>query len=147
MARSRRRRGAKIPGVSTKMSCAAPSRAMPRTSWRVVCTFGVTMEILVPTSALASVDLPTLGAPISATKPQRVFCSAGAASSCASAIAPFGLDALARQHGGRGGLFGGALGAAGAFGQREIGQLHGNAKYRTMIGTGARDLAIGWCRQ
>ena len=31
-----RRRGAKIPGVSTKISCAAPSMAMPRTRIRVV---------------------------------------------------------------------------------------------------------------
>src|SRR5580700_5198823 len=147
MARSSRRPGEKIPGVSTKMSCATPSMAMPRTSVRVVCTFGVTIEILAPTSALANVDLPTLGAPISATKPQRVVGSAGAASSCGSAIAPFGLDALARQHGGGGGLLGGALGAAGAFGRRKIGQLHGDAKYRTVIGTGARDLAIGRRRQ
>src|SRR6202045_507460 len=147
MARSSRRRGEKIPGVSTKMSCAAPSMAMPRTSVRVVCTFGVTMEILAPTSALINVDLPTLGAPISATKPQRVVASAGAASSCSSAIAPFGLDALARQHGGGGGLLGSALGAAGAFGRSKIGQLHGHTKYRTMIGTGARDFAIGRRRQ
>ena len=40
-------------------------------SARVVCTLGVTIEILVPTSALSSVDLPAFGAPISATKPQR----------------------------------------------------------------------------
>src|SRR5580693_3324602 len=147
MARSSRRRGEKIPGVSTKMSCAAPSMAMPRTRVRVVCTFGVTMEILAPTSALASVDLPTLGAPISATKPQRVASSAGAAWACGSAIAPFGLDALARQHGGGGGLLGAALGAAGAFGRREIGQVHGNAKFRAVIGTGARDLTIDRRRQ
>src|SRR5580698_8918763 len=144
MARSSRRRGEKIPGVSTKISCAAPSMAMPRTNVRVVCTFGVTIEILAPTSALASVDLPTLGAPIRATKPQRVVASAGAAWASSSAIAPFGLDALARQHGGGGALLGGALGTAGAFGRRKIGQLHGNAKYRAMIGTAARDLAIDW---
>ena len=72
MARSSRRRGAKMPGVSTKIICAGPSTAMPRISARVVCTFGVTMEILAPTSALSSVDLPAFGAPISATKPQRV---------------------------------------------------------------------------
>src|SRR5580700_1253904 len=139
MARSSRRRGEKIPGVSTKISCAAPSMAMPRTNVRVVCTFGVTMEILAPTSALAKVDLPTLGAPISATKPQRVIGSAGAAWTSSSAIAPFGLDALAGQHDGGGRLLGGALGTAGAFGGRETGQLHGNPKFRTMIGTGARD--------
>ena len=71
MARSSRRRGAKMPGVSTRMSCAGPSRAMPRMSVRVVCAFGVTIETLVPTTALTSVDFPTFGAPMSATKPQR----------------------------------------------------------------------------
>ena len=45
---------------------------MPRISARVVCTFFETMVTLEPTSALTSVDLPTFGAPISATKPQRV---------------------------------------------------------------------------
>ena len=45
---------------------------MPRISARVVCTLRETIVTLAPTSALTSVDLPTLGAPISATKPQRV---------------------------------------------------------------------------
>ena len=72
MARSSRRLGAKMPGVSTKMSCDSPSIAMPRMSARVVCTLRETMVTLEPTSALSSVDLPALGAPISATKPQRV---------------------------------------------------------------------------
>ena len=72
MARSSRRLGAKMPGVSTRMSCDAPSVAMPRSSVRVVCTLCETIATLVPTRALISVDLPTLGAPISATKPQRL---------------------------------------------------------------------------
>ena len=38
----------------------------------MVCTLGVTIETLVPTSRLSRVDLPTLGAPRIATKPQRV---------------------------------------------------------------------------
>ena len=67
MARSRRRLGAKMPGVSTKMICAAPCMATPSTRRRVVCTFGETMETLAPTSRFSSVDLPALGAPISAT--------------------------------------------------------------------------------
>ena len=46
--------------------------AMPRNSVRVVCTLGVTIATLLPTSALISVDLPAFGAPISAMKPQRV---------------------------------------------------------------------------
>ncbi len=71
MARSSRRRGEKMPGVSTKMSCASPSMAMPRMIARVVCTFGLTIVTLAPTSALTRVDLPTFGAPMMATKPQR----------------------------------------------------------------------------
>ena len=45
---------------------------MPRTSARVVCTLCVTIDTFEPTSALSSVDLPALGAPISATNPARV---------------------------------------------------------------------------
>ncbi len=67
MARSSRRFGAKMPGVSTKMICASPASAMPRTSARVVCTLRETIDTLAPTSALMSVDLPAFGAPISAT--------------------------------------------------------------------------------
>ena len=71
MARSSRRFGEKMPGVSTRMICALSSMTMPRISARVVCTLRETIVTLEPTSALTSVDLPTLGAPISATKPQR----------------------------------------------------------------------------
>ena len=71
MARSSRRFGAKMPGVSTRMIWALLSITMPRISARVVCTLRETMVTLEPTSALTSVDLPTFGAPISATKPQR----------------------------------------------------------------------------
>ena len=46
--------------------------AMPRTSARVVCTLRLTIDTFEPTSALISVDLPALGAPISATKAQRI---------------------------------------------------------------------------
>src|SRR6202790_3258437 len=141
MARSSGRFGEKIPGVSTKMSCAAPSIEMPRISVRVVCTLGVTIETFAPTSALSSVDFPTFGAPISATKPQRLAPSAG------SAIASCRLDALARQHGGGGGLFRGALGASHAFRRRQGGKLHGDAEFRIVIGTRARHLAIGRRRQ
>ena len=75
MARSRRRRGRKRPGVSTKTSWAAPSSAMPRMRARVVWTLWVTIETLAPTMRLSSVDLPALGSPIRATKPQRVSAS------------------------------------------------------------------------
>src|SRR5665213_2013721 len=112
MARSSRRRGRKMPGVSMKMSCAAPSMAMPRMRLRVVCTFGVTMEILAPTRALISVDLPTFGAPMSATTPQQVERAAGSSVGPGSTIETrdLGLHAFARQHGGGGGLFGAPLG-------------------------------------
>ena len=46
MARSRRRRGLKMPGVSTSTIWASPSMATPRTGKRVVWTFWVTMETL-----------------------------------------------------------------------------------------------------
>ncbi len=108
------------PGVSTKMSWARPSIAMPRTSARVVCTLGLTIVTLPPTSALTSVDLPTLGAPITATKPHRVGSSApgSCAPSAASAIGGHRSDALAGQQRRSGGLFGRALGAAEAFRRR-----------------------------
>src|SRR3954465_2376701 len=113
MARSSRRFGAKIPGVSMKMSCACPSIAMPRTSVRVVCTLGETIATLLPTSALVSVDLPALGAPIRATKPQRVWLAAPSFDSDIGLI-PQHADLL--QQRGRGPLLGGALGAADALG-------------------------------
>src|SRR5580704_10674683 len=141
MARSSRRRGVKMPGVSTKISCAAPSIAMPRMSARVVCTLGVTIEILLPTSALSSVDLPAFGAPISATKPQLVACAA------VSAIGAFGFDTFARHHGGGGGLLGRALGAAQAFGGSKLRQMHSDAKFRIMVRTGALNLAVSRRRQ
>ena len=72
MARSSRRRGLKMPGVSMKMSWLLPSMAMPRIGMRVVCTLWLTIEILAPTSAFTNVDLPALGAPMTAMKPQRV---------------------------------------------------------------------------
>ena len=78
---------------------------MPRISARVVCTLCETMVTLEPTSALSSVDLPALGAPISATKPQRV-----SPAGWVSGIKLVGCDTDARQHGGGGGLFGGTLG-------------------------------------
>ena len=75
MARSRRRLGSNSPGVSMKTSWLSPSVAMPRTGARVVCTLCETIATLAPTRELTSVDLPALGAPITATKPQRRFAS------------------------------------------------------------------------
>ena len=59
--------------IDEDQSATCPSIAMPRISARVVCTLCETMVTLEPTSALSSVDLPALGAPISATKPQCVW--------------------------------------------------------------------------
>ena len=86
--------------------------AMPRTIARVVWTLWLTIDTLVPTSRLTSVDLPALGAPISATKPARVV-------GCLQAVVAIGLPhALADQRGGRGVLLGLAPRAAGAAARR-----------------------------
>src|SRR6202045_2303931 len=145
MARSSLRLGRKIPGVSTRMIWALLSMTMPRISARVVCTLRETMVTLEPTSALTSVDLPTLGAPISATKPQRV--ATGTASSAVSSIIAAAADAFARDHHRGRGLFGVALAAAKALGRRQPRQIHGDAKLRVMMRSGAFDLAIDRRRQ
>src|SRR5690606_23929427 len=72
IARSSRRLGWKMPGVSTRMICVSPSSAMPSRRARVVCALALVIATFWPTSALTSVDLPALGAPITATTPQRV---------------------------------------------------------------------------
>src|ERR1700716_2720505 len=144
MARSNLRLGRKIPGVSTRMIWALFSITMPRIRARVVCTLRETIVTLDPTSALTSVDLPTLGAPISATKPQRV--AAGAASPEDSTIIA-AADAFARDHHGGCNLFGGALAAADAFGRRQPRQIHGDAELRIVMRSGALDLAINRRRQ
>src|SRR5262245_55892622 len=143
MARSGRRRGATIPGVSMNTSCASPSMAMPRRSARVVCTLCDTIVTLVPTNALISVDLPALGAPISATKPQRW----SSAAIVGSAITAVRLDAFLRQHGGGGGLLGRALRAPDAFRCGVAGQLDRDAELRAVVGPLALDLAVGGRRQ
>src|SRR5437870_10950719 len=141
MARSSLRFGEKMPGVSTRMICALSSITMPRISARVVCTLRETMVTLEPTSALTRVDLPTLGAPISATKPQRV--PAGAALSETSAVIT--AYAFALDHNGSSDLFGGTLAAADAFGRREPRQIHRYPELRIVVRPGALDLAI--CRR
>src|SRR3979411_486827 len=104
---------------------------MPRISARVVCTLRETIVTLEPTRALTRVDLPTLGAPISATKPQRV--AAGAASPRDSSVIVAAADAFARDHHGGRDLFGRALAAADAFGRRPSGQIHGDAELALMM--------------
>src|SRR6202140_2858461 len=139
LARSGRRFGRKIPGVSTRMICALFSITMPRISARVVCTLRETIVTLEPTSALTSVDLPTLGAPISATKPQAV---AGAAPASGLSVIAAAGDAFARDHRGCRDLLRGALAAADAFGRLESRQIHGDTKLRIVMRPGTLDLAV-----
>src|SRR5690348_5438300 len=145
MARSSRRLGWKMPGVSTKMICALWSMTMPRISARVVCTLDETIVTLEPTSALTKVDLPTLGAPISATKPQRL--AGDAVTPEASSVIAAAADALARNHHGGGDLLGRALAATDTFGGRQTRQIHGDAKLRIVMRPGTLNLAINRCRQ
>src|ERR1700731_4303681 len=145
MARSSRRFGRKIPGVSTRMIWALFSITMPRISARVVCTLRETIVTLEPTSALTSVDLPTLGAPISETKPHRV--AGFAASPWVSSVIAAAADAFALDHHGGRNLFGRALAAADAFGRRQPGQIHRDAELRIVMRPGALDLAIDRRRQ
>src|SRR3954463_15371951 len=144
MARSSRRFGRKMPGVSTKIICALFSITMPRIRARVVCTLRETMVTLAPTSALTSVDLPTLGAPISATKPHRVeVCATSAdASVLGSTIIAAAADAFPRDHDGRCDLLRGALAAANAFRGLQARQIDGDTKLRIVMRPGALDLAV-----
>src|SRR5262249_5103599 len=87
-----------------------------------------------PTSAFSSVDLPALGAPMSAMKPQRVE---------SSTIKLVRRYADAGKHLGGGGLFSGALGAANAFRRRPVWQDDGDAKFRIVMGSRSCELAIG----
>src|SRR5881394_814562 len=59
------------PGVSMNTAWSAPRFKTPSTRCRVVCGLSVTMLIFSPISAFSSVDLPTFGRPMIATKPQR----------------------------------------------------------------------------
>src|SRR5436305_5617156 len=143
MARSSRRLGRKMPGVSTRMICALFSMTMPRISARVVCTLRETIVTFAPTSALTSVDLPTLGAPISATKPQRVAAGVSPlASTVIAAANTFTFDHDRGRH-----LLCRALAAAGAFGRCQPRQVHRDAELRVVMRTGAFDLAIDRRRQ
>src|SRR5258708_39705422 len=156
MARSSLRFGRKMPGVSTRMIWAWLSITIPRIRARVVCTLRDTMVTLEPTSALTSVDLPTLGAPISATKPQRVATGTAPASDSpvsppnsawGSSLIAAAADAFARNHHGGCDLFGRALAAADAFGRFQSRQIHRHAEMRIVMRPGAFDLAIDRRRQ
>src|SRR3954454_17953092 len=140
MARSSRRLGENIPGVSTRMICALSSMTMPRISARVVCTLRETMVTLEPTSALTSVDFPTLGAPIRATKPQRV--GAGATSPDSLSVIAAAANAFTRDHDGCRDFLRRALAAAEALGRRQTRQIHRDPKLRIMVWPGTLYLAI-----
>src|SRR5262249_42903359 len=135
-----RRFGAKMPGVSTSTICELPSMTMPRIRARVVCTLRETIETFSPTSALISVDSPTLGAPIRATKPQRV-----AAAAVSSAFI-FAAD-FACEHGQRRVLLCRALVAADALRGLEARQRHSDAEMRIVMRPGALDLLVDRGRQ
>ena len=123
MARSSRRRGAKIPGVSTKISCAAPAdgdaadqRARRLHLGRDDGDFGA--DEGVEQSRFADIRRPD--------QSHEAATRGGGwrrAVADGSTIAAVELDAFARHHGGGGGLLGGALGAAGAFGGSKLRQL------------------------
>src|SRR5262245_65888921 len=115
---------------------------MPRSNARVVCTLCETIATLLPTSALISVDLPTLGAPISATKPQRV-----SSRPPLSAIEAVRLHARADQHGGGSRLLGGAFRAAEPLRRRQMGKLDSDAELGIVVGALALDLPIPRRRQ
>src|SRR5215470_4295164 len=123
MARSSRRFGEKMPGVSTRMICDRSSITMPRISARVVCTLRETIVTLEPTSA---------------TKPQRVGSPGASPPPRASLIAAAG-DAFAFDHHACRDLFGRALTAANAFGRSKSGQIDGDAELRIVVRPGALD--------
>ncbi len=64
-------RGLCRPGVSTRTSCASGRCTMPRITRLVVCGRSLVIATFAPTSALVSVDLPTLGRPARQAKPER----------------------------------------------------------------------------
>src|SRR5215217_7812288 len=140
MARSSRRLGAKMPGVSMKTSWALSVVTTPRTWLRVVCALCVTMETLVPTRALSSVDLPALGAPTRAMKPQAV--SMG---SMSVICWPIGfLPNLLRDQEQLGGLvFGDLLGRANSAQRFKFAQGDGDGEFGGVVRAAPVGLGIG----
>src|SRR5580700_6247832 len=62
-----------MPGVSRNTICASGRVTTPCMAARVVCGFSETMESLLPTSRLSSVDLPAFGRPTIDTNPDLCF--------------------------------------------------------------------------
>src|SRR6185295_1861292 len=85
------------------------------------------------------------GAPISATKPQRVSPEPEAGDD--STVIAAAANAFALDHRGRRDLFGRALGAADALGRRKPRQIDGDAELRVVVRPGALALAIDRRRQ
>src|ERR1700730_7275804 len=104
---------------------------MPRTVERVVCALRETTETLEPTSALISVDLPALGAPIKATKPQEV-----------PSVMRVLRSRPTRHESLRGGLFGGAFGGRRTLRRLKTFQGDLHRKERRVRRPGATDLDI-----
>ena len=139
MARSSRRLGAKMPGVSMKTSCASPSVTTPRIWARVVCALWVTIDTLVPTSELSSVDLPALGAPTSAMKPQRVSVGLGRSLSLSS------RQTFSRIRNASAALCSASFLDGPGGGQRvEPATADGDGEFGRVVGAGPLDFVIGW---
>src|SRR5690606_12566535 len=64
-----------MPGVSSSTIWAAGRWTTPMIRWRVVWALSETMATVRPTSRFTRVDLPTVGRPMTATKPERNSCS------------------------------------------------------------------------
>src|SRR5438552_13527857 len=143
--RSSRRRGWKMPGVSTNTSWAAPWIAMPSTRLLVVCTLGETIETLAPTRRLTSVDLPALGAPSTATKPKR-RAAGSARGSAGGSLAPGSAtpveQVLQQRAGRRGG--GRPLRAGAALGRREAGDGDPDDEGRVVRRPRLLHRLVGW---
>ena len=113
MARSSRRFGSKMPGVSMNTSWLLPAMAMPRIGIRVVCTLWLTIETLAPTMRVDQRRLAGVGRADhgdEAAAPRAVRPAACFLRSVTHAAAP--SIHFARQEGGGGGLLGRSLRAA-----------------------------------
>src|SRR5690606_7165298 len=142
IARSSRRLGWKMPGVSMKMSWLSPASAMPRMGTRVVCTLRETIDTFAPTSALTSVDLPALGAPITAMNPHRVVVGAVSEVPSGSFVTGSSDHALAGKEHPRRFLLRRPLRCALAQRRRLAGDPHLRGEVRRMIGPGPLDLDV-----
>src|SRR5262245_3524473 len=119
---------------------------MPRTGPRVVWALCVTIETFAPTSALISVDLPLFGAPISATKPQRVAVLSPGLPPSLAILARL-PNPFAQEHGKCCRLLGFALVRPLPALGRDAFDLHLGGEAGRVVGTFAGDLKIARQRQ